>query len=404
MEKLTKLDALIIGGGPAGATAGLLLAEAGWSVGIVEKKKFPRRKVCGEFISATSLPLLQKLGIAELYLASSGPEIRRVAVFIRDTILESPMPSGDNPEAKWGRAFGREHLDTALINKSVCNGATLWQPASVSRLQKNVDSFQCTITVNNTIETVLSSVVIIANGSWERSIVETNDKPHQNSDLLAFKAHFKGCELAPELMPLIAFPGGYGGLVNSDNGRVTLSCCIRRDTLHVARKNCPGKSAGEAVLEYIKSTCYGVRMVLAHAEQMGSWLAAGPIRPGIRKRFANDLFFVGNMAGEAHPIVAEGISMAMQSSWLLADALIKHGKSGITHKSLAEVGSVYSRQWQNQFANRIHAATLFAFVAMHPWSQKIILPILKRYPSILTFGAKLSGKIKQVIPVNKDII
>src|SRR5262245_17700806 len=69
-------EALVLGGGPAGATAALLLARAGWHVAIVEKSTFPRRKVCGEFISATTLPLLRALGIADSYLALAGPEVR----------------------------------------------------------------------------------------------------------------------------------------------------------------------------------------------------------------------------------------------------------------------------------------------------------------------------------------
>src|SRR5580704_6165585 len=71
-------DALVIGGGPGGATAALLLAKAGWSVGLVEKVSFPRRKVCGEFLSATNLPLLRHLGLAESFLELAGPDVRQV--------------------------------------------------------------------------------------------------------------------------------------------------------------------------------------------------------------------------------------------------------------------------------------------------------------------------------------
>ena len=43
-------DAIIVGGGPSGATSAILLAKAGWRVAVVERAQFPRRKVCGEFI------------------------------------------------------------------------------------------------------------------------------------------------------------------------------------------------------------------------------------------------------------------------------------------------------------------------------------------------------------------
>src|ERR1700733_9954824 len=99
-------DALIIGGGPAGATIALLLADVGWSVAIVEKKIFPRRKVCGEFISATSLPLLETFGIADFYLTHGGPEVRRVGLFAAGTVLSSAMPPATNSLNHWGRALG----------------------------------------------------------------------------------------------------------------------------------------------------------------------------------------------------------------------------------------------------------------------------------------------------------
>ncbi len=354
-------DALIIGAGPAGATTALLLAQAGWSVAIVEKKVFPRRKVCGEFISATSLPLLHKLGIAELYLAEGGPPVTQVGLFVGDTILTSAMPS----TGKWGRAFGREHLDTALLNQAVKAGAKLLQPHDVKK--------------------VSARLIIRADGSWEGNIKQK----HKPSDLLAFKAHFTNTELAADLMPLLAFPGGYGGLVHTDHGKVTLSCCIRRDRLQKIRQIYAGLQAGEAVLQHIMANCLGARNVLLHAKREGSWLSAGPIRPGIRPRYADGVFYVGNRAGEAHPIVAEGISMAMQSAWLLSQLLINQ-------KDVAEVGKNYSKQWKTHFAKRIYAAACFAQLAVRPWTASILLPLLKCFPGILTFGARLSGKIHAI--------
>src|SRR5665647_1807374 len=82
-------DALILGGGPSGATAAMLLARAGWSVGVLEQACFPRRKVCGEFLSATNAPLLQELGIADEFSAAAGPEVRDVGLFAGRTILSA---------------------------------------------------------------------------------------------------------------------------------------------------------------------------------------------------------------------------------------------------------------------------------------------------------------------------
>src|SRR4051812_13750866 len=58
-----RYDAIIVGAGPAGSCAAILLAQAGWSVAIFEKRRYPCRKVCGECIAAGNLPLFDTLGI-----------------------------------------------------------------------------------------------------------------------------------------------------------------------------------------------------------------------------------------------------------------------------------------------------------------------------------------------------
>jgi flavin-dependent dehydrogenase len=391
-----KYDAIVLGAGPAGSTAALVLARSGWTVALVEKARFPRRKVCGEFVSATNLPLLSALGVCNAFLTHAGPEVRRVGLFAGDTALTSAMPEASNPQGKWGRALGREHLDLLLLEAAIYAGAQLWQPWTATMLQYRNERWGCRIERRRGSIEISAPVVIAATGSWERGrLTIQRARARRASDLLAFKAHFNNSNLPRDLMPLLVFPGGYGGMVHSDGGRVSLSCCIRRDAL----RHCRGgehRRAGEAILEHILGSCVGVRQALRFGSLDGAWLAAGPIAPGIRKAYSDGIFRVGNLAGEAHPIVAEGISMAIQSSWLLCRLLMEHSTHG-TAPAVAEVGHLYEAQWRRNFGTRIGAAATFAHLAMRPEAARLLLPIVKRVPNLLTLGAALSGKTKQLL-------
>src|SRR5438034_9989526 len=98
-----RYDALVIGGGPGGAAAALLLARAGRAVAVVERKAFPRRKVCGEFLSATSLPLLDHLSVGDAFRRAAGPDVRRVGLFAGPAVLTADLPAAPGRDS-WGRA------------------------------------------------------------------------------------------------------------------------------------------------------------------------------------------------------------------------------------------------------------------------------------------------------------
>ena len=125
----THFDAIIIGAGPAGSSAAILLARAGWSVALVEKQRFPRRKVCGECIAASNLPLLDALGIGAGFEASAGPDLHRVALMQGARTILADLPAADHPRHAWGRALGRETLDSLLLEQARADGAVvLLQP------------------------------------------------------------------------------------------------------------------------------------------------------------------------------------------------------------------------------------------------------------------------------------
>jgi flavin-dependent dehydrogenase len=265
-----------------------------------------------------------------------------------------------------------------LRDAAVAAGANLFQPAEVTALQPDGDEQLCILDDGRQIA---GRVVIAACGSWNtKGVFAVSGAKLAPSDLFAFKAHFTQSALPPGLMPLLAFPGGYGGLVESDGGRVSLSCCVRRDRLTKLRGRYGGK-AGDAVLAHILDTTKGARLALGDALLDGSILSTGPIHPGIRDRAHDDnVFFTGNIAGEAHPVIAEGISMAIQSSGLLAKLLISHRRE------------LYAGEWKRHFAPRIRAAALFAHLAMSGSGRLVGRAVLGAAPGLLGLGARLSGK------------
>ena len=394
-------DAIVIGGGPAGTTAALLLARAGWSVALLERKAFPRRKVCGEYLSATNLPLFDQLGIGDLFRDLAGPPVRKVALFAGRTIIEANLPRPPQGDADWGRGLAREHLDTWLLNQCRLEGVEIWQPWTVDDLSEDANLYHCQA---RSVETQVSKmihapIVIAAHGSWEPGRLPTQAArgPAKPADLLAFKAHFLNSALPEGLMPLLAFPGGYGGMAHTDGGRVSLSCCVRRDQLTRLRAVDPGQ-AGESVLAHIQASCLGVRNALASAQRDGAWLAAGPIRPGIRLRCDGGIFPVGNAAGESHPVIAEGISMALQSAWLLCGPLIAWRRNGGGRAALAQVAQRYTQAWRHAFAPRLRTSMVLAEWAMRPALVACALPVLGCFPGLMTSIARLTGKATLILP------
>lgn len=394
-------DAVIVGAGPAGSSAAILLARAGWSVALVEKHAFPRRKVCGECIAASNLPLLRSLGIADAFDALAGPELRRVALLRGAQELVSQLPAAAHERYAWGRALGRESLDTLLRDEARRAGACVLQPWSVSALAGGAGDWRCEIRSGESgrARQLHAPLAIAANGSWEPLRAEGRPRrAHRAPDLFGFKANFLDAALAAGTLPVLSLDGGYGGMVVADDGIATVACCIRRDRLDALRRPAPGAPAGEVVEDWLRRECGGVERALHGATRTGPWLSAGPIDPGIRLRAGDELFRIGNAAGEAHPILGEGVSMALQSAALLCGRLVAQARGPSAGETAwqRDAARGYRKDWLRQFAPRLRLAAMFAHVAMRPVPSRVMMSVLRAWPGLLTQGARWGGKVREV--------
>ncbi|MBC7715455.1 MAG: FAD-dependent monooxygenase [Pseudorhodobacter sp.] len=405
LSAASDFDAVVIGAGPAGSSVAILLARAGWSVALVEKQVFPRRKVCGECIAATNWPLLNALGVSA---ERAGAPLQRTVLMRGNDSVSAALPAAahpDHPGHAWGRALGRETLDTLLVTQASAAGVQVFQPCSVREVNGTAGAWEVKLRPAHSAHdiTLQAKVAIAAHGSWEAlpSSRARRRRPHLPSDLFAFKANFRGAALAPGSLPVLAFQGGYGGMVVADDGITTLACCIRRDALDAFRSQCPSLRAGDAVQALLMQACAGVREALRGATRDGVWLASGPIAPGIRLRESDAMFRVGNAAGEAHPIIGEGMSMALQSAWMLSAELLG-SKVGAqlpevqvpSADTQALMARRYAIQWRREFSPRMRLAAAFAHVAMRPALSRWLLWAAKLQPGLLTWGARLGGKVR----------
>ena len=149
----------------------------------------------------------------------------------------------------------------------------------------------------------------------------------------------------------------------------------------------------------MRRECRGVREALAPAHRLGSWLAAGPLRPGMRLSAAGDgTFPIGNAAGEVHPIIGEGISMALQSAYLLCEGLAGSAdafrRDAPGQMSRQAIRARYLSQWRAHFSRRMRLAACLAHAAMRPGAAAALLPLLRRAPALLGTAARLSGKTR----------
>ncbi len=130
MQSLTELnsqtatfDVVIVGAGPSGSACAYWLAQAGWSVCLIEKKQFPREKTCGDGLTPRSVHQLAQMGL-EPALVAGGHRYNGLRAFGFGATLEMNWP--DHPVfPNYGYTITRFNLDGLVADRAVSHGAVL---------------------------------------------------------------------------------------------------------------------------------------------------------------------------------------------------------------------------------------------------------------------------------------
>src|SRR3954469_3096906 len=121
-----RYDVLVIGGGPSGAAAAYWLAQQGRRVLVVEKKRFPREKTCGDGLTPRAVRELHGMGLAEpLSHSLRFDGLRSIA---HGVTLELAWP--EHPDfPPYGYVVRRRDLDKLVADRAAEAGAVVWSGA-----------------------------------------------------------------------------------------------------------------------------------------------------------------------------------------------------------------------------------------------------------------------------------
>lgn len=211
----SRYDFVVIGGGPAGCSAAISAARAGGKVLLLERGRFPRHKVCGEFISPEATGLLRNLlGPSADALLAAAPRISRARLFIDDRTLETPLPEP-------ALSIPRFHLDEALWNAARAAGADC-------RLETQVDDIARPEGFEIAVGGVRFSAAVVVNASGRWSNLSRTSLPANATRWLGLKAHFREAQ-PPHSCDLYFFDGGYCGIQPIGDQAVNACAMVRSD-------------------------------------------------------------------------------------------------------------------------------------------------------------------------------
>lgn len=289
---------VVVGGGPAGSAAAILLARNGTSPLLIERTTGPHDKLCGDFLSGEAVAALSELGVEVQSLGAAPIRTLRLVRNGRTTTAALPFPAC---------GLSRRALDEALLAQARAAGAEVWRGRTVRRLGLHNSNLSLQLDHD---ETLAPEALFLATGKHD---LRGASRPRGARRLIGLKTYF---HLSPQqhaelgsAIELILLPNGYAGLQSVEAGKAVLCALISAgpgqpltpvnllDQLISGSAHLSGRTAGGHHLLPQPLTISGVPY---------GYVARAPLLPG--------LFRLGDQAAVIPSFAGAGLAIALVSA------------------------------------------------------------------------------------------
>lgn len=364
--KASMYDLMVIGGGPAGTSAAITAARRGRRVLLLERGRFPRHKVCGEFVSSESLELLgELLDSHPAELLARAVQVSRARIFLDGRVLQTSI----EPAAA---SLPRFELDGALWQAAEQCGVETKQQITVQNVA-GAGPFVAATSIGE----FRARAVVNASGRWSNLAGSTRANGHGATKWIGLKAHYSETSPAASV-DLYFFEGGYCGVqpvslsADSSPGRINACAMVRADVA--------------CTLQEV------FRLHPALHERAGKWhpltepVSVAPLTFGKPQPVRDHILMAGDAAGFVDPFVGDGISLALRSGALAARCLELFFTGRV---SLEEARRQYGQDYQQHFAPVFESSSqIRRMLLLPPAVRRPIVSILANAPAVTRYLVK----------------
>jgi Dehydrogenases (flavoproteins) len=322
---------IVLGAGPAGSVAALLLAEGGAEPILIDRDAEVRDAICGGFLSWRTAEGLKRLGCDPATLGARP--VTRLRLFAGRRTAEAPLP-------QMAYGLSRHLLDGALRQLAIAKGARF----EVDRARRVAPGF-----IEGERRRWESPAIFLATGKHD---VRGERRPRAtNNPALGLRVRLPPSAQLERLIgaaiELHLFPGGYAGIVLQEGGSANVCLALRKSALAKA-----GGDPLEALQGVVRDNPHFARR-MAHAEDRLPIDTIGAVPYGwIAKETEEGLYRLGDQAAVIPSLAGEGMAIALASGEAAAQSYLQ-----------GQGASQYQRSFARRAAQPVGVAKLLWHMA-----------------------------------------
>jgi flavin-dependent dehydrogenase len=362
-----QFDIAVTGGGLAGLSLAILLANKGRKVVLFEEKSYPFHKVCGEYISMESWNFLERLGVplGEMEL----PLINRLRVSAPNgTLLKHTLKPG-------GFGVSRYLLDDTLAGIAHRAGVRLMEGNRVSDIHFKGDMHEV-ITSEKTYRAKVVAGTFgkrsVLDKKLDRYFIRRPMPPEYN--YIGVKYHVDA-DLPADTIELHNFRDGYCGISRIEKGRYCM--CYLTTARNLQQNQGSIEEMEKAVL---MKNPFLERYFTEFKKLYEEPLVISQINFSPKSQVEDHVLMAGDAAGLITPLCGNGMSMAMHGALLVSGFINDFLDEKI---SRAGMEAAYTKSWKQNFSLRLKAGRNIQKLFGSSTTTNLAIGILKHFPGIV---------------------